>query len=250
MAKSKSAFGKIWQWVWECFKRSLLPLVMYITSSFVLVVFTFDQQKATDGLTTTRFWLCFGFGLFAVVYGAIMAFVEGGNGYDMLVAGNMKRRVEGEGLKMSKHKEEKEYRDWKGFAIGGFIALINLVVSLVWGANQEAINYVLTNPNGTLEGYSGIQALLSVNIFTWGWAVLPFVFANAGGVFVSYYWMALLGLLPIIACGITYIVGAYARRRKKLNQQEAEARAEEEAANRPKKINYGGLPGTKPNKKK
>ena len=242
MAKSKSAFGKIWQWVWECFKRSLLPLVMYITSSFVLVVFTFDQQKATDGLTTTRFWLCFGFGLFAVVYGAIMAFVEGGNGYDMLVAGNMKRRVEGGGLKMSKHKEEKEYRDWKGFAIGGFMAIIPIVTAIVFGCNQTAID-------AGLKG-GALSVIVLISFFLSGWTILPFYYMNHAGISVSYFLSGLMGLLPVIVSGAFYIIGAYARRNKAIREQELADRAAAAQANKEKKINYGGLPGTKPKKRK
>jgi hypothetical protein len=46
-----------------------------------------------------------------------------------------------------------------------------------------------------------------------------------------------------------YIAGAYSRRSKRLRQQRLEDKAVE-AANKPKKINYGGLPGTKPKKRK
>ena len=54
-------------------------------------------------------------------YNALMAWAHGGSHYEMLVSGNVKRmsaeQFEG-GYKMSSHKEAKEYRIWKGFAIG------------------------------------------------------------------------------------------------------------------------------------
>jgi hypothetical protein len=57
-------------------------------------------------------------------------------------------------------------------------------------------------------------------------------------------------LIPTIVCGLCYIWGAYARRNKTWRAQELKRKAEEELANKPKKINYGGLPGTKPKKRK
>ena len=59
-----------------------------------------------------------------------------------------------------------------------------------------------------------------------------------------------VALLPILVSGGLYIAGAYGRRNKTIRQQEIAARAAAEEANKPKKINYGGLPGTKPKKKK
>ena len=50
--------------------------------------------------------------------------------------------------------------------------------------------------------------------------------------------------------GGLYIAGAYGRRNKTLRQQEIAARAAEAEQSKPKKINYGGLPGTKPKKRR
>jgi hypothetical protein len=73
---------------------------------------------------------------------------------------------------------------------------------------------------------------------------------NANGFAISYYWSCLFGLLPIAVTGAFYIIGAYGRRNKALREQRiADAQAAAEA-NRVKKINYGGLPGTKPKKRK
>ena len=69
---------------------------------------------------------------------------------------------------------------------------------------------------------SEVRPILVLGMMVWGWANLPFMFANAGGVFVSYYWILLIALLPVIVSGVFYIVGAYARRRKRLDEQEIE----------------------------
>ena len=57
------------------------------------------------------------------------------------------------------------------------------------------------------------------------------------------------GSFPSVSGGL-YIAGAYGRRNKTLRQQEIAARAAEAEQSKPKKINYGGLPGTKPKKRK
>ena len=68
--------------------------------------------------------------------------------------------------------------------------------------------------------------------------------------YVSFYWSILLGILPVIVSGVFYIVGAYAARNKAVRKQEEADRASKAVLEKPKKINYGGLPGTKPKKKK
>ena len=70
------------------------------------------------------------------------------------------------------------------------------------------------------------------------------------GAAVSYYWSCLLGILPIAICGAFYIIGAYGKRAKAIKAQELADKASQAQAEKPKKINYGGLPGTKPKKKR
>ena len=54
----------------------------------------------------------------------------------------------------------------------------------------------------------------------------------------------------IVVSGALYIAGAYARRNKRLREQLIAERAAAAQENKVKKINYGGLPGTKPKKRK
>ena len=75
---------------------------------------------------------------------------------------------------------------------------------------------------------------------------------NQAGMAVSYYYSLFFAFIPILVSGGVYIAGAYARRNKAIRQQqlaELAAKAEEEKKKN-KKINYGGLPGTKPKKRK
>ena len=57
-------------------------------------------------------------------------------------------------------------------------------------------------------------------------------------------------LLPIIVTGVMYIVGAYGKRNKTIRAQELADKAAAVEQAKVKKINYGGLPGTKPRKRK
>ena len=83
-----------------------------------------------------------------------------------------------------------------------------------------------------------------------GWSLLPFYYINLGGGSVSYYWSLFFALIPVIVTGVSYIIGAYGRRNKAIKAQELADRAAAAQENKPKKINYGGLPGTKPKKRK
>ena len=250
MAEVKKKLKVFWTWAWECIKRSFISVIMYIAVSVVLFMVTFQDQKLEDGMTIGRFWWCFGLILAALAYNGFTVWVEGGSGYEMLVAGNMKRISSPTGeLKMTSHKEHKEYRIWKGFAIGAVMGVLTLVIGIIWGANQAAINQVLLTENDAVVD-AGLRVFVFVCMIVTGWSVLPFMFMNVGGVYISYYLICLLGLLPVAVSGIFYIVGAYARRKKTVARQEAADREAAEQAAKPKKINYGGLPGTKPRKRK
>ena len=91
---------------------------------------------------------------------------------------------------------------------------------------------------------NGIAILLGF-LFA-GWSILPFFYMNASGISVSYYYSCLFAVLPLVTIGVMYIVGAYARRAKTLKRLAAEEAALKAKEERKKKINYGGLPGTKP----
>ena len=180
-----------------------------------------------------------------VGYNALVTYAQGGNAYEMLVSGNMKRTSEftrGGEIKISSHKYAKEYRPWKGFAIGAFISLYTVFAGIVFGANQAAID--------AQDMSKGVAILLIICFLVSGWSVLPLYYINLSGTYVNYYFSILFAILPIIVTGVMYIVGAYGKRNKALRQQEMADRAAQAEATKVKKINYGGLPGTKPRKRK
>lgn len=233
-------------YIWSLFKGSILPSIMYFCGSAILMMLVIKGEKI-DWTNSDITWtvVCI---LGAAAYNALAAWANGGSHYEMLVSGNVKRSAYdayGNPYKMSSHKIAKEYRVWKGFVVGCFIAIIPILFGILLGANQEAIH------SGS-EASKGVGILVIVSFLFSGWSVLPFYCMNQAGMAVSYYYSMLFAILPILVSGFVYIAGAYARRNKAIRQQqlaEMAAKAEEEKKKN-KKINYGGLPGTKPKKRK
>ena len=252
MDRFKEIWIMFWKNVWQTFKSSLVVLLMFVGVSSLVFMSTF-KGTLTDGLTGTRAAWVFGGIAVGLAYQALMMFATGGQGYEMLVSGNMKRRsaqAMGGSMKISSHQVEQEFRYWKGFVSPWFIVLLVAVVGIVFGANQAEIDRILASTNDKESMTFGLGIAVLILLMLAGWSVLPFLYINLGGVYVSYYWSILLGILPIVIGGVFYIVGAYAARNKAVRKQEEADRASKAVLEKPKKINYGGLPGTKPKKKK
>ncbi len=249
MATFKKQMKKFGRYVWELFKGSIPAALMYLCAGTVLMMVTMKEGALVwDGKKLAWTLVC---ALAAMGYNVLVTYAQGGNAYEMLVSGNMKRysaeEMGGE-FKISSHKEAKEYRPWKGFAIGGFIALYTIFTAIVFGCNQTTIDASLASEEATMP--TGLAVLVIICFLISGWSILPFYYLNAGGAGVSYFLSGLFALLPIAVTGAMYIVGAYGRRRKTIKAQELADRASAAQTPREKKINYGGLPGTRPKKRK
>ena len=228
---------------WQLFKSSIPSALMYICAGTTLMMLTLEQDQ-TYWESGNFAWtiVC---GLIAVAYNAFMSYGMGGNAYEMLVSGNIKRNSMSEygtELKMSSHKYAKEYRVWKGFACGAFTALYTIVFGVLFGCNQEALHAQTIS--------SGHWALLLIGFLLAGWTLVPFYHLNQSGIAVSYFVSCAFAIIPILVSGVLYILGAYGKRNKAIQQQMIADRAAAAEAAKEKKINYGGLPGTKPKKRK
>ncbi|MBQ8374332.1 MAG: hypothetical protein IJX98_02015 [Clostridia bacterium] len=256
MTSFKEKWQFFWKNVWESFKSSLLAMIMFFAASSCVFLVTLQEDmcgKLSEGLNFARWAWIIGAAVVAMLYNGFIAYANGGQGYEMLVSGNMKRMSAerlGTPMKMSSHKEEKEYRDWKGFVSGAWIGLIVLLSGLFMGANGDQINLAMADLDNDVTLGTGTVIMVFIVFLLSGWSVMPFFFANMGGFAVSYYWSCFLALAPILVTGIFYIVGAYGRRNKAIKAQEQADAASRAQQQKPQKINYGGLPGTKPNKKK
>ena len=243
MAEVKKTLKKIGRQTWELFKDSIPALFMYGCASTILLMLTLKGEKIVWDNTKLLWTIVCALG--ALAYTALIMWACGGQHYEMLVSGNIKRTTAeayGMAYRISSHKEAKEYRDWKGFTIGGFMAILPIVTAIIFGCNQDRID-------GEMGGGT-LAIVVLICFFLSGWSVLPFYCMNHAGIYVNYFLSGLLGLLPIIVAGAFYIIGAYARRNKAVRQQEIADRAAAAEANKEKKINYGALPGTKPKKRK
>ena len=133
----KKTMKKAGRQVWELFKASIPSAIMYFCAGTVLLMLTMKQDEMFwDGTKLTWTLVC---GLVAMAYDGLVTYAQGGNAYEMLVSGNMKRVSEREfegGYKISSHKYAKEYRDWKGFATGASLAAATS--SLTWSSAAKA----------------------------------------------------------------------------------------------------------------
>lgn len=242
MSGFKKKMKVFWRTVRECFVHSLVPAFMYLAMSGLLLVIL--QRHADDNGNVSRstiFSASIICGLIGVAYNALMAWGCGGTHFEHLVSGNMKRRSAeelGSDLTITGYKSEKEYRPWKGFAMGAFTALPVLIGGLIFGKYQPQILAETTS--------RGAAVLLLIFDLLAGWAIIPFQYLKAS----HYALSALFALIPVAISGAFYIIGAYSRRASIAKKQALADRKSAEQAAKPKKINYGGLPGTKPNKKK
>ena len=239
MASFKKRMKYILSYSWQMIKSALPSFFMYLCAGFIILMIAFRGEKITwSGSVITWTVVCI---LGAAAYNALLAWSYGGSHYEMLVSGNMKRAsmdAYGNELKISTHKEAQEYRVWKGFLVGAINGLVPLITGIVFGV------MFATGPDAKLNSGALVAFLLT------GWSILPFYCMNAAGMHVSYFLSCLLALVPIAVNGGFYIAGAYARRNKTIRQQILADKAAEAEANRVKKINYGGLPGSKPKKKR
>lgn len=243
----KKSLKKFGRYVWELLKVSLPSTFMYCCAGTILLMLTMQGETLHwTGKDVAWAVVCI---LGGAAYNGLMAWASGGSQYEMLVSGNVKRmsaeQFEG-GYKMSNHKEVKEYRVWKGFVFGAFSALLTIIFGILFGCNQSQIQ-------AQMDGHSagkGVAALLLLGFLLTGWSVIPLYLMNATGVSISYFVSCVFALIPILVSGGFYIAGAYARRNKRLREQMIAAAQAEKEANKVKKINYGGLPGTKPKKRK
>ena len=247
MDNFKQKIKEIFSYVWECIKCSFSAGLAYATASALLCMLVLKEGKAFSEQIST----CIIVIVCVLAYNALFAWGFGGANYEMLVSGNMKRMSAekfGSAYKISSHSYVKEYRIWKGFAMGAITCVATVVFAIIFGANQAQIDSVFAG-NSTFADDKTLGVLYLIGIFICGWALLPFACAVNAGYIVSYYLAIPVALLPILVFGGFYIAGAYAKRAKNIRAQEAADRAAAAQA-KPKKINYGGLPGTKPRKKK
>ena len=244
MSDFKTKNKIFWRIVKETLVQSIAPTMMYLVAGMVMLLFFAKNYSMSKMIAWSV--VC---GVLALAYDGLLTWLVGGTHYEQLVSGNMKRRSamnSGRELNITSYKYEKEYRPWKGFAMGAFASGLAIIFGILFGIMQEKIDLSHT---GEIQDKS-VGLLVLLGFFLSGWSILPFYCANMWGMGASYWLSLLMAIIPIAVTGATYIWGAYGKRNKITREQEIADRAAKAQENKPKKINYGGLPGTKPKKRK
>lgn len=244
----KKTMKKIGRQTWELIKMSFPSMFMYAACGLILIMLALGEDMKYTPTKAVWWSICL---VVVLAYNAIMAYAQGTHSFEMLVSGNMRRRSMAElegGYKISSHREAQEYRVWKGFVVGAILAIFPIVTGIVFGCNQSLIDSVFATENVTNNvAFAWVFLILLVLS---GWSPTLFMALNASGIYVSYFWCIPFAILPVLINGFFYIAGAYGKRRKVLKAQElADRISQAQTATQPK-INYGGLPGTKPRKRK
>lgn len=244
MEKLKKFMKMLGAYLWQFFKSSFPVSMMYFCAGTILMMLGMKNNADMVWNNKVLLWtiVCSAAG---VVYNALAMWGIGGGHYEMLVTGNVKRmsvsEIEG-GYKMSRHKLVQEYRPWKGFVIGAYCGFFMIFFGLLFGFNQAKVN--VENPSRF------IGSMLLISFLLTGCSILPLYALNQSGVYVSYFWSCAFAIIPIVVSGAFYIIGAYSKRNKRVREQLIADKMAEKEAQKEKKINYGGLPGTKPKKRK
>ncbi len=233
-------------WIKHLLGRSAVVMLMYFAVSTAIIMLSMQDETLDYGKMMTVWGI--GFAIL-VAYNFFFVWVNAGADYEMLVSGNMKRRSLGEGstLKISSHKEYKEYRPWKGVVYAALPTLFTVIAAVIFGVNNQAINE-------TLKGGEPMQAsrgwLVFVGFLISGWSILPLYASNLVGMTPNYFLSILFILIPLALSVAGYIGGAYAKRAKVMREQELQDKQREREAQKEKKANLGAVAGTSRKKRK
>ncbi len=199
-----------WKVFLNCLFNALIPFCMYLVMGMLLA---FTQAISNEAFKYILGVFCL---LAAMAYNVYSCYHDGKKGYKLLSVGNLRRKSEAEGHEVSKKpRKELEYRPWKGFVFGFFVALPVLIVILCVG-------------NVDIETMGMEQGTLFVFLtYFGGWAIIPVSWIGAAMGGVSTYWMLLMGLIPILTSGISYLVGA---RRERASIEALEEKAARDRA--------------------
>lgn len=230
-----------WLHVKRAFAVSLSFIMMYLSASMLLLVTSFRKDAGWSAKTGA--WSLTAF-IIGVGFNVAAAWAFGRKDYETLRVGNRKRLTQaqyGEKYQMTKHDIQAEFRVWKGFAFGAVTAIFPIVTAIFFGCNQAKIDAVATSENSATLAWCYVFYVFS------GWSVLPFVYLNVSGYGINYFATLVVGIIPILVSGFVYMAAGLKEKKEDFLKEEL---ARQKTQEKTKKVNYGGLPGTKPKKKK
>ena len=209
-----------WRYFWRvqgvCALRAVTPFMMYLFMSLTGLACQAISPDTTEWYEVLLGAVCIACG---AAFNAHLAFSYGKQHYDSYLTGCIHRQNKLFGIESGgDHKPEREYRAWKGFAIGLYIG-IPVIIMGIFAAIPAT-------------WWQGELALAMVA----GWAIFPIQWIRAylypGVTWESYpavsggYSMLMI-VLPVIVTGVFYIVGAMKEKRMKAQEAERAARVAE-----------------------
>jgi len=209
----------------ECFLRSVTVYLMYLFMSMLLLATQTIDQSGTSVLELVLGIACIAGG---AAYDAHLCYHYGVTHYDNYLTGCLHRKNIENGIPSGgDHREEKEYRPWKGLLIGFYAALIVIIFGSIAGALGA-------------DGKLGDGAILALSVFA-GWAIVPvgWIREFSGAATANYFLSLLFAIIPVVVSGAFYLIGAYVERKRKDAENARMAaveQAREEAKNAPRPV--------------
>ncbi len=199
----------------HCLRRSVTVYLMYLFMSLLCLA---CQAFGSMPVRIVLGVICI---LGGVFFNTHLCYNFGRDHYGYFAAGELHRRNREFGVQSGgDHRPEREYRVWKGFLIGLYVALPVVILGSVAGAL----------PRDSLVD-SGGYAYYALCMFA-GWAIIPItwfgttVSTGVAGLIVSPYYSLLFCLFPILVSGVAYIVGAAKERKERREKREQEEKVE------------------------
>lgn len=200
----------------ECIRRIVTTGIMYLFMSTLLLA----AQTLED---ITIKWIIYGGVLAICIYFNIKLMMAAGElHYKSFFSGEVRRSSNLSVKEGRDYKPYQEYRPYKGFLSGFYMALPVAVLIVIAAATAGEV---------TAEDEVGTSAIVQAILdMLAGWAIIPFqVLRTTYHLDVSLYWALFLCLIPIAVSGMAYIFGA--RKEKKERERMDERR---------KKVNQAG----------
>lgn len=190
----------------ESLRRASTPFIMYFfMGGLMLASLTFTTDM------TLRWIMVVAILALAIFYNFGILASVGELGYKSFCAGEV-RRLNNFSLEESKdYKPYQEYRLYKGFLAGFYIALpvaILIVISAL-GLGEDKADAAL------FYGLSSSTTAAVLLLILSGWSFIPILLLRMTFPAVSLWWSLLFTLIPVLTSGIAYIYGAMLEKKRR-----------------------------------
>lgn len=198
----------------ECIRRIVTTGIMYLFMSTILLA----AQTLEDN---TIKWIIYAGVLAICIYFNVRLMMSAGAlHYKAYLSGEVRRNSNLSVKEGKDYKPYQEYRPYKGFLSGFYMALPVAILIIVAAATVGEVT-----AEDEIGASSIAQAILDMLA---GWAIIPFqVLRTTYHLDVSLYWALLLCLIPVVVSGVSYIFGARREKRERERMDERRRKVNE-----------------------